>query len=149
MIPLGEQLADVYRLIHRSLVKRLAQETPRPWTQLKLLRALSGGQAPTQAALADRLMMDAPSVSRLVARLESDGLLTRSEGDDRRCVHLSLTDAANAELEATSRAIRDLEEQMQRFLSDDERRALQLLLDKLLAGLRAEACPPSSDDPCR
>lgn len=147
MIPLGEQIADVYRRMHRVLVKRLGEATPRPWTQLKALRVLAEGGAPTQAALAERLMMDAPSTSRLVARLEADGLLTRGEGDDRRCVRLSVTAAAAAELDATQRCIDELEAHLERYLSEDERRTLQALLDKLLQGFKAEPTGGSSD-PC-
>ncbi len=140
MIPLGEQIADVYRRMHRLLVKRLAQETHRPWTQLKALRMLADGDdIHTQAALADRLLMDAPSVSRLVTRLEEDGLLTRCEGPDRRCVHLEVTAAAGPELESTERSIRWLEGALTKHLSDDERSTLLTLLEKLAGGLKNDA----------
>jgi len=59
--------------------------------QLLALRVIDRGEVQAQSALAERLTVDPPAVSRLVERLAEDGLLKRCPGEDRRCVRLEVT----------------------------------------------------------
>src|SRR5690349_12666401 len=93
-----EQVAYAHRAAERVVRRRIALRTSRPFLQLRALRALRGEEIHTQAALAERLRIDPPAASRLVDRLVADGLVTRKEGADRRCVCLTLTPDADAEV---------------------------------------------------
>jgi DNA-binding MarR family transcriptional regulator len=99
------------------------------------LKAISRGEAGSQTALAERLMVDAPAVSRLVDRLVEDGLLKRCAGDDRRCVRLEVTAAGHKEVAALLAELKWLEDEARKHLTAQEARTLGQLLEKLQAGL--------------
>lgn len=116
----------------------VAETTPRPYNQLRLLQVIASGEIGSQTSLAERMFLDPPAVSRAVDKLESDGLLRRSEGADRRCVKLEVTAAAAAELTHFDTGHDRLDDVLARYLDDDERAHLARLLTKLDAGLRLE-----------
>jgi MarR family transcriptional regulator, transcriptional regulator for hemolysin len=132
---LAEQVASVRRTIHRLLTRRLSKRTDRPFTQMLALKAISRGEAGSQTALAERLMVDAPAVSRLVDRLVEDGLLKRCAGDDRRCVRLEVTAAGHKEVAALLAELKWLDDEARKHLTAQEARTLGQLLEKLQAGL--------------
>jgi MarR family transcriptional regulator, transcriptional regulator for hemolysin len=132
---LPEQLALLRRTLQRMLTRSLARKTDRPFPQLQALSAIAAGHARTQADLADRLTMDAGQVSRLVDRLEADGLLRRCEGEDRRCFRLEVTPAAKRELAIFRSELEVLEGQTRQHLAAKEHAQLKELLSKLLEGL--------------
>jgi DNA-binding MarR family transcriptional regulator len=132
---LPDQLAAIRRTMHRLLTRRLSVRTRRPFQQLLALRAIATGEVHTQAALAERLLVDAPAVSRLVDRLEGEGLVKRATGEDRRCVRLEVTEACKTDLEVTRQEIEAMEADFGRFLSADELRELSRMLEKLQAGM--------------
>jgi len=74
-------------LTYRLLLRRLSEETGISGAQFELLRqlALSGGRT-TTSALARELSVDPAAVTRLVAGLDKDGLVTREQDarDGRR-----------------------------------------------------------------
>jgi DNA-binding MarR family transcriptional regulator len=141
---LGDNIMRVCRTSSRLMARRVARWSDRTYIQLRALRAIAEEGIETQVALAERLMMDAPSVSRLVARLEKDGLVVRREGEDRRCVRLSVTEAASPELAAMARAAEWLDAEVRRHLTEEERATLEALLVKLRHSLH-EICIESSD----
>lgn len=116
----------------------VSEATPRPYNQLRLLQLIQEGEVRSQTALAERLFLDPPAVSRAVDKLESDGLLRRSEGSDRRCVKLEATELAPAELEHFDAALSRLDEIIARHLDESERADLRRLLGRLDEGLRSE-----------
>ena len=63
-----EQMASLRRAIRRLLTERLGEQTSRPFMHLLALKSIADGVR-SQAAIAERMLVDAPSVSRLVARL--------------------------------------------------------------------------------
>jgi len=132
---LPEQIAAVRRTIHRLMTRRLSGRTRRPFQQLLALKAIATEGVRTQAALAERLLVDAPAVSRLVDRLEEEGLVKRGAGEDRRCVRLEVTEASQPDLEVLSQEIEGMEAEFGRHLSAEEMRDLRRLLEKLQAGL--------------
>ncbi len=135
---IGDSICALCRASHRLLVRRLARASERPYFQLRALRAVAVEGIENQVGLAERLIIDAPAVSRMVARLEKDGLLTRREGDDRRSVRLAVTDAAAPELEAMAAGLAWLDGELRRHLSLEEQATLQRLLEKVERGM-AEA----------
>jgi DNA-binding MarR family transcriptional regulator len=132
---LAEQVASVRRTLNRLLVDRLGEQTSRPFMQLVALKAIIGEELCGQAALAERLMVDPPAVSRLVDRLEEDGLVKRRAGEDRRCVRLEATPKGHEEMELMRASLLWLEGEVRQHLTATELRELKRLLEKLRTGL--------------
>jgi DNA-binding MarR family transcriptional regulator len=132
---LAEQVGALRRTVYRLLTRRLSGKTRRPLTQLLAVKFIDVRGVRTQAELAERLLVDAPAVSRLVDRLEEEGLVKRCAGEDRRCVKLQATDAGRAEVEVLEDASRWLDEESARCLTEAEMAELRRLLEKLQAGL--------------
>lgn len=136
----AEQVASVRRAIHRLLKRRLSKRTERPFTQMLALKVIAKGEVRSQAALAERLMVDPPAVSRMVDRLVEDGLLSRCEGEDRRCVRLEVTDAGRKEVAIYHSELERLESEMRKHLTEQEMKTLLQLLEKVHAVMaQAEA----------
>jgi MarR family transcriptional regulator, transcriptional regulator for hemolysin len=132
---LAEQVASVRRTIHRLLTRRLTQRTERPFMQMLALKAIDRGEVGSQAALAERLLVDPPAVSRLVDRLVEDGLLERGAGEDRRCVRLEVTKAGKKEVAVYHAELERLEGEVRKHLTAQEVKTLRQLLQKLQAGV--------------
>lgn len=132
---LGESLGQLCRAMTRQLNRKIAEQTDRSVLQLRALQAIERENVRTQVALADRLMVDAPATSRLVDRLEEEGLLKRCEGEDRRCVRLAVTARAAPELKAIEDGFKAVDAELRRFLTASEVKTLQQLVAKLEAGL--------------
>jgi MarR family transcriptional regulator, transcriptional regulator for hemolysin len=137
---LAEQVASVRRAIHRLLRRRLSRRTDRPFTQMLALKAIEQCNVRSQAELAERLLVDPPAVSRMVDRLVEDGLLSRCEGQDRRCVRLEVTDAGRTELSVCLAEMERFEGEMRKHLTVQELKTLHQLLEKVNAVVvRAES----------
>lgn len=132
---LAEQVGAIRRTLYRLLTRRLSVKTRRPFTQLLAMKFIAVRGVRTQAELAERLLVDAPAVSRLVDRLEEEGLVKRCAGEDRRCVRLQVTEASRAEIAVLEEESRRLDEDAARFLTAEEMAELKRLLEKLQAGL--------------
>jgi MarR family transcriptional regulator for hemolysin len=142
---LAEQVASVRRALHRLLTRRLSKRTERPFMQLLALRVIDRGEVRGQAALAERLMVDPPAVSRLVDRLVEDGLLKRCAGEDRRCVRLEVTETGHAEAALLHEDLQWLEGEARKHLTTQETKQLRQLLEKLQEGLTQTGDSPSPE----
>lgn len=116
-------------------MRRVALRSDRPVTQLLALRSICLNEVKTQSELAERLLIDAPAASRMLARLEGEGLIKRTEGSDRRCVRLQVTAAARREITAIDEGLRWLDREVRRHLSRKEVDASKVLLRRLQQGM--------------
>lgn len=132
---LPEQVGSLRRTLHRLVGRRLSGRTRRPFTQLLAMKFIARLGVRTQAELAERLLMDAPGVSRLVDRLEEEGLVKRCAGEDRRCVRLEVTEASREDLAILDEADQWVQAEANKYLTAAEMRELMRLLGKLQAGL--------------
>jgi MarR family transcriptional regulator, transcriptional regulator for hemolysin len=132
---LPEQVGALKRAVHRAVMKKLAGETKRPLLQLSALYTIARGEVETQNDLAQRLLIDAPAASRLVDRLEQDGLLRRAPGSDRRSVRLRVTPAARPHIATLEAALSWLDSEVKRHLSAQEINAAMRAMQKLQKGL--------------
>ena len=132
---LPEQVGALKRAVHRALMRKLASETKRPLVQLSALFLIARGEVKTQTELAARLLIDAPAASRLVDRLETDGLLRRAPGNDRRSVHLRVTPASRPHIDTLETALNWLDGEVKRHLSKQEIDAAMRAMSKLQKGL--------------
>jgi DNA-binding MarR family transcriptional regulator len=97
------------------------------------LKAIGQCNVRSQAELAERLLVDPPAVSRMVDRLVEDGLLSRCEGQDRRCVRLEVTDAGRTELSVCLAEMEKFEGELRKHLTAQEIKTLHQLLEKVNA----------------
>lgn len=134
-LTLAERISALRRTLLRSLTRQLSGRSSRPLPQLLALRLVSRCEVRTQAELADRLGIDAPAASRLVDKLEDDGLLCRQPGPNRRCVLLQITPMATRSIQELEIGLAALGDQVRTTLSDEEIEQTLKLLEKLLDGL--------------
>ncbi|WP_332307165.1 MarR family winged helix-turn-helix transcriptional regulator [Stigmatella aurantiaca] len=142
---LAEQVASLRRTLHRFITRRLSKRTRRPFQQLLALKYIARQEARTQASLAERLMVDAPAASRLVDRLEDEGLVKRCAGVDRRCVRLEVTPASQEHLDVLSEAAEWVDVEASRHLSVTELSELKRLLEKVQTGMSQSLDASCSD----
>lgn len=133
---IAEQIGGLRRTLYRLLSRRLADKTDRSLRELQLLRAVAKGETPTQAEVADRLLIDPPAVSRLVAKLCEEGLLIQREGKNRRCVCLTVTRKAAREVALLDEGIDWLNAMVKKQVGASETKLLTALLGQVQAGLR-------------
>jgi DNA-binding MarR family transcriptional regulator len=128
------ELAVQLRLSATRLARRLRQETSDGLTpsQLSALAAVDRHGAMTLGALASCERVAPPTVTKVVAKLEADGLLERRvDGHDRRIARVTITPAGAALLAEVRRrkdawlAARIIQ------LDDDARARLAAALDVL------------------
>jgi DNA-binding MarR family transcriptional regulator len=94
----------------------------------------------TQVALARLQRVEAPTLCRMVDRLERDGLVERRpHPEDRRATCLYLTQTGLRAARRGRKAAADVEQRLFGVLDRDEREQLAAMLDRLLAGLPIDA----------
>jgi DNA-binding MarR family transcriptional regulator len=127
-------LAAQLRLSATRLARRLRQQSDSGLTpsQLSALATVECHGTVTLGFLAERERVAPPTITRIVTKLEADGLLERRiDGHDRRVARVTTTAAGDALL-AESRRRKDawLASRI-RGLDDDERARLAAALDVL------------------
>lgn len=101
----------------------------------RVLAALDAHGPVSAGTVAERAGLERPRVTRAVARLRERGLVTRqSHPDDRRVVHLALTEAGTACLKRLGEIENTRPERLLAHLSPTEREIIGLILE----GLRKE-----------
>src|SRR5436305_12544159 len=135
LMPVAEKLDDrrlaAWRALlasHAALIGRLGEELqeekglPLPWYEVLLWL----GQAPDgrmrMGELADSLLLTPSGVTRLVDRMESDGLVARQRcPSDRRGWHAVITPAGRARLRAAAPVhLRGIQRHFASHLSDEQ-----------------------------
>ena len=118
--------------------------------QFSILDMASRGFADTVTSMARVIPSDASAISRNVEQLRSRGLLADlpQEGD-RRVVRLALTDEGSELLNRLVELVVAEESQMVASITDEERKTLENVARKLLAGLVQWPSAIGSPDPGR
>jgi DNA-binding MarR family transcriptional regulator len=108
-----------------------------------LLLSRAGEQGMRRIDLANELRLSPSGITRLLDRLEDQGLVGKGEcKEDARVSYAILTDAGLAKLkEAAPGHIEDIERQLGNVLDEDEMRTLTDLLGRVSAA-RGEDCTP-------
>jgi len=103
---------------------------------LPVLVALQDGEASTQRDLARFAKTEQPPMAQMLARMERDGLITRSPNPiDRRSSRIVLTQTAQARLpDAIGVLLRGNQDALSGF-SDEEAEQFVVLLKRLIANL--------------
>ena len=105
--------------------------TPNQYNVLRILRG--SHPKPCQCAeIGERLLDRTPDVTRLLVRIEKNGLVSRQRAKrDRRVVEVSITAEGLRLLEDLDSPMTDLMRRCTQHLTDSELRTLSELLDKL------------------
>jgi DNA-binding MarR family transcriptional regulator len=145
-------LVQTHRVIQAAVEERLEAATGLSWSELEALMRLSisPGRRLKMIDIADQLLASKSGITRLVDRLEANGLISREvPPDNRRVIYGRITEAG---LEALQKGrgifMTGLEDAFSRHLSDPEVRQLRHILRKLLEGNGAwedHRCLPAFD----
>jgi MarR family transcriptional regulator, organic hydroperoxide resistance regulator len=122
-------------LLERHFAQVVAQSgiTVQQYNVLRILRGAGEAGLPT-LVIRDRMIHEAPGITRLLDKLESAGLARRERtSPDRRQVFCYITDRGLSVLDELDAAMKNADDLAVGALTDDEQRALI----KLLEGVRA------------
>ena len=128
------ELAARLRLSATRLARRLRQEADSGLTpsQLSALAAIDHRGPLTLGALADYERVAPPSITKLVAKLEAEGLVVRTaDPGDRRFVHVAITDVGRSRMNKSRQRRTAWLAARIRELDDDQRERLMAALDVL------------------
>jgi DNA-binding MarR family transcriptional regulator len=126
--------ASVARL---AITRRLEPEgvTAQQYNVLRILGGAGEAGLPT-LAIAERLVEEAPGMTRLIDRLESHGWVRRERSaEDRRQVVCRITGEGAGLLKRLAPRVHQLDEEFERTLSPEEAERLTELLEKIREGL--------------
>lgn len=85
------------RMVFSSAVDREMADYDISYDQWGILLMVARGRCETAAELSREMASDTGSMTRMIDRLEAKGLVKRTRSaDDRRIIHLALTDAGQA-----------------------------------------------------
>ena len=147
-------LVQAYRVIQAVVEERLEAETGLCWSEVEALMRLSAspGRRLKMIDLAEQLLVSKSGITRLVDRLEANGLISREiPPENRRVIYGRITEAGLQALEAARRIfMAGLGDAFSRHLSEREVAQLRRILRKLLEGNGAwedERCLPAFDAP--
>jgi DNA-binding MarR family transcriptional regulator len=135
--PLHELLVELLRYASVLHPDQPARGHPVPMTQVFALHELDTGAGLSQRDLADRLGLEKSTVSRLVAEMETAGLLKRERHpDNRRYYRLRLTARGRAAHARMGNAFHDRYHRLVSMMTTSERDALRTGLAALIRVLR-------------
>ncbi|HLT32140.1 MAG TPA: MarR family transcriptional regulator [Myxococcaceae bacterium] len=133
----AEQVGRLRRAVYRVLAQRLSKRTDMPLERLLLLAWAHHRNVTSQAELAAHFLIEPSAVSRMVDRLEEEGYARRATGEDRRRVHVEVTEAGLQQLTIFGEALDTLTRDLGTELTETERRELRRLLEKAERALEA------------
>ena len=119
-------------------LERLAQDHGITLQQYNVLRILRGEGGPLPImTIGERLVQPTPGTSRLITRLEKQGLIERHHGsDDRRQVLIVITRLGRQRVAALTPAIEAFDEACLGTLAEECLQGLLTTLDRLRANIR-------------
>lgn len=122
---LGHLLMCVCRTYRREMDARLRPEGLHCGQDTFLMR-LGEEEDLTQTELGERLGVEPPTVSKMIRRVEKQGLVERTEDpEDARVMRTRLTDEGRAKQAQVRRCWQDLEEEAFASLTAEERTLLR------------------------
>jgi MarR family transcriptional regulator, organic hydroperoxide resistance regulator len=125
-------------LIERHFAQVVASSgiTVQQYNVLRILRGAGAEGLPT-LVIRDRMIHEAPGITRLLDKLETAGLARRERSSpDRRQVHCHITDKGLAVLDELEVAMRKADDVAVGSLNEEEQRQLLKLLEAARTGMR-------------
>lgn len=99
--------------------------------QWAIIYRLKTGGPSTQKELSSYLGVEAPTMTRTLARLEKAGWIKRTSGQDKREKKISLTDAAINEYDTWLQSVRKSESQVLKNITEEEISTMIRLMAKM------------------
>lgn len=128
--------------LHRTRAAAMLAEIGLHPGQETVLQLLSEQDGQTMSGLAEAMGVQPPTVTKMIARMGAQGLVTRdASGEDGRKIHVLLTDEGRECARKLKALWRGLERDATRELNSKERGDLAELLERM-----ASAWMPHSDD---
>ncbi len=117
--------------IHRNLIEAKIGELGMPRTAHRALMHLSkNGRLMSQRELAEHLEITPAAMSGVLSRLEADGYIERTLGQDTRYNELTITEKGRETVERSRGIFREVDTALFRGFSDAELDAFLTLLEK-------------------
>lgn len=105
--------------------------------QPKVLEYLLSNNGCIQKQIAENCQIESASATVLLSKMEKDGLIERkSLNNNRRCLHVYLTDMGRERALYTKQILNNLDQYALDGLSEDEKKTLLELLDKVNKNLK-------------
>lgn len=105
--------------------------------QPKVLEYLLSNNGCIQKQIAENCQIESASATVLLSKMEKDGLIERkSLNNNRRCLHVYLTDIGRERALYTKQILNNLDQYALDGLSEDEKKTLLELLDKVNKNLK-------------
>ncbi len=112
-----------------------------------VMQALGEEEGLTSGALAQRLGVKAPTMTRTIGRMEAQGFVTRrADGTDQRLTKVYLTDTGRSSLERISQSVESCTAQALAGFSGKQMRQLLKLLKAVDRNLKGVPGAPDLDD---
>jgi DNA-binding MarR family transcriptional regulator len=142
----GYWLFYAYRFAAYAFTEKLRQfcaEHGKPYAvtppQWGLLSLLYGQDGLTVGTISQRRVVDAPTITGIVTRLEQNGLVSRQRDDkDRRVVKVYLTDEGRAITGLLFEVVEKMNEAILHGFSGEEKRDLLTMLQRIVTNVTAE-----------
>jgi len=157
--PDGRRIAAWQALLatHAALVDRLGEELqeerdlPLPWYEVLMFLNRAPDGRMRMGELAGSLLLTPSGVTRLVDRMEAEGLVQRQRcPSDRRGWHAVITPAGRSRLKAAAPVhLRGVDQHFGRHLSDEEADVVAKALGRVLADLRPDTAERIGARPVR
>lgn len=131
------KIHHVSRRILSRLMKDRGLEEPNPG-QGRILFALWQGDGITMTALAERTALEKSTLTRMLDRMEADGVVRRApRAEDRRSVQVTLAPRARALLGAIADVSQEMRAIFYRGFTAREIRDFEAMLDRIYRNLAA------------
>ena len=137
-----EILVSLRRIMRATEIysQKLARVSGLTVPQLLLLQGIEKDGNPSTSALARHIVVSLATVTRIIDRLERDGLVKRAKGSaDKRVVNVSLTDLGREKLAAAPEPLQAEFYRKLRELEDWEQQMLRAGLARIAKMMDADA----------
>ncbi len=115
--------------------------------QDQIMLALDREDGQTPGALAERLGVRPPTITKTINRLQAQGFLDkRASNSDARQAHIFLTDVGREAIQAIEKSVKKTEKQALKGLDKKEQKALFKLLARIEANLSDEEVAPEEEE---
>ena len=144
---LAHRSVNLHSAVLSALSRKLAPLEITP-VQMAIIHHCHSGDTDTVTGLTRLIPLGAGTISRHVEQLVQRGLLERVYSqEDRRTIHLLLTEEAEAMIPDIARCRRENEFVLLEGVSDEEKRVFANIVDKILDNFNRQEPPPPPTRP--
>lgn len=146
---LYDAMQRLNRYMHRSRHKVMKSKDGIHRGKMKLLALISENDGIIQRDLAEMLDMRPSSLTEMLSNLEKNSLIKREQdGNDRRIMHVYLTEAGKEELEEVTRVNSKLSNSIFNCLTIEEKEVMLGMINKVNKNLESLNNIDENDDKC-